>query len=289
MVEILTIKELYSWGCENLKDLEPNCYSFEISQILEYVTGVTKAYLPLKGDNPVTPEQVTQFKSMVNRRLDREPLQYILGYWEFYGIPVKVGTGVLIPRADTEIIAETAINLIKKNGYKRCADLCSGSGAIALAIHKEAQPEVVYALELSKEALPYLTANVEANCTLDNNSNTKPVVIISDDVLTYDFDEKLDLVASNPPYIPKEDIPTLDEEVLNEPYMALEGGDDGMDFYRAIAIRYFDKINIGGAIVFEVGIHQHTAVMDILTHCGFHSANYAEDIMGIPRCVYAFR
>ncbi len=280
---IKTAKDMYEHGCRLLKEHEPNCYTFEISQILEHVCGISKAYLPLKGDTLLSTEHQNLFNDMLNRRLAFEPLQYILGSWEFYGLPMKVGEGVLIPRSDTEALVETALELIGANQYKLCADLCSGSGAIAIAISKNSDIEKMYALELSNEALPYLTENVKMNNVCD------VVEVISDDVLNYSFATPLDLIVSNPPYIPKLDIPTLEPEVLNEPYIALCGGEDGLNFYRQIAKSYAEQIRPGGAIVFEVGIHQHGKVMEILKANGYCNIAYKTDLCNIPRVVYGFK
>ena len=168
---------------------------------------------------------------MVERRISGMPLQYILGEWEFWGLPIKVGEGVLIPRPDTETLIEDILEIVRKTGMKspKIADLCSGSGCIALALKSEIPSAEVYAVELSEKALVDLKQNVELN--------KSDINIIKGDVLSPKTSEmltELDIIASNPPYLTAQDMAELQIEVQKEPETALFGGNDGLDFYRAM-------------------------------------------------------
>ncbi|MEF9983240.1 MAG: peptide chain release factor N(5)-glutamine methyltransferase [Oscillospiraceae bacterium] len=278
-----TARQLYEEACKKLKIIEPNSYSFEVSQILEFVVGVTRLTLPIDGQKIVDNDKVEIFESILEKRLAHQPLQYLLGEWEFYGLPIKVGEGVLIPRPDTEIVAETAIKIINDNSYKNVVDLCSGSGAIAIAIAANTNADNIFAVELSNEAFPYLKENV-----LLNHFENKISPILADG-LKWQPKVKLDLIVCNPPYIPNSTIPTLDEEVLNEPMMALDGGDDGMDFYRKFAEIYYQYLNQNGALVFEVGIDQSGIVSDILKNNSYRNITTSKDMLGIERCVVGIK
>lgn len=223
-------------------------------------------------------------REMTERRRSGEPLQYILGEWEFYGYPFKVGTGVLIPRPDTETLVDNVIRLCRENGisYPRIADLCAGSGCISITLKKELPLSEVYAVELSQEALPYLHQN--------NQLNEAAVNIIEGDVLSEDTANKLpelDIVVSNPPYLTHKEMTDLQEEVKREPSMALAGGDDGLDFYRALTPLWKKVLKTGGWLCYEFGMGQHDEVGKILAGNGFENIKFTRDLGGIIRTVTA--
>ena len=200
--------------------------AFEAQCMLEKLTGYGRASLLAHGGDEF--KRQDELDGMICRRLKNEPLQYILGSWSFCGIELQVGEGVLIPRDDTEVVLNLCLDFLKNKNNAKCADLCSGSGAIALALEKFAGAEVT-AVELSEKAFYFLKKNI-------NNSNTDA---LRDDVLTCHrrfADESFDLIVSNPPYIKSEDIKDLQPEIKDfEPITALDGGEDGLHFYRIIA------------------------------------------------------
>lgn len=212
-----------------------------------------------------------------------EPLQYILGKWEFFGREYKVGEGVLIPREDTGAVIELAAEQLGETKNKVFADLGSGSGCIAVTLACNYGMQG-YAIERSDKAYSYLSENIKM---ADGR-----VEALLGDMFSKEILEKLsplDLVISNPPYITDEEMKELDKRVLNEPTEALFGGKDGLDYYRSIAKTYKDKLKDGGLICFEVGFKQADAVLEILAREGYKNPQEKKDFSGIRRAVCAFK
>ena len=231
-------------------------------------------------------EQLAQFTNPENaeqtlkRRLSGEPLQYILGEWDFFGITLKVGEGVLIPRADTETVAETARSLLKGVPNPTVYDLCAGSGCIGIALAKFSGAAVKF-FEKSPKALEYLKHNVKS-------TSTNGEVFESDVLLPPEKElfATADMIISNPPYIKTEVMNTLQREVQFEPKMALDGGDDGLIFYRTIAKKWKNVLKKGGFLVFEIGFDQEKEVTDILKAEGYLDVTSLKDLGNNPRVVY---
>ena len=220
---------------------------------------------------------------LVKRRLAGEPVAYIIGEWEFYGIPLDISRDVLVPRSDTEVLASLAIDLLQKAGEgARLLDLCAGSGCVGLAAAVHAPQSRVVLADWSEEALRICRQNVRRNglnarvtCVRADAREAAPSAL-------WDFD----VIACNPPYIPSGDIGGLDADVKDyEPRMALDGGPDGLDFYRAIAGKWQSALRLGGTLLFEVGMGQAPAVEDILAQNGFTGINTYPDTRGIWRVV----
>ena len=220
---------------------------------------------------------------LVKRRLAGEPVAYIIGEWEFYGIPLDISRDVLVPRSDTEVLASLAIDLLQKAGEgARLLDLCAGSGCIGLAAAVHAPQSRVVLADWSEGALRICRQNVRRNglnarvtCVRADAREAAPSAL-------WDFD----VIACNPPYIPSGDIGGLDADVKDyEPRMALDGGPDGLDFYRTIAGKWQSALRLGGTLLFEVGMGQAPAVEDILAQNGFTGINTYPDTRGIWRVV----
>ncbi len=220
---------------------------------------------------------LTALEDAVCRREKREPLQYIIGEWEFYGLPFFVGPGVLIPRADTEILADLAIEHIctLKKSDASVADLCSGSGALAVAIAHNCPGAGVTAVELSNEAFHYLEKNISRNGVSVN--------AILGDALKHEG--QYDLIVTNPPYIKSADILALEPELAHEPKLALDGGEDGLIFYRALARRATALLKRGGVIMAEIGFDEGAEVTEIFTSCGLQNVYCKKDYSGNDRVV----
>ena len=229
-------------------------------------------------------ETVEKLDEMLLRRLEGEPVAYITGSWEFYGLPMEVDESVLIPRVDTEVLVETAIDTL--TGWKmdaRILDLCCGSGCIGCAIAKEMPATRVVMADISRDALRVSKRNVLIN------DLTPRVSCIEVDALKAPpmFMGSFDLIVSNPPYIPAGDIPGLDASVRDyEPVTALDGGADGLDFYRAITAKWKEVLRPGGVMMFEVGIRQAQDVAALMREAGFRGVETAYDTCGIERVVY---
>jgi len=231
----------------------------------------------------VSAELEKRVDDLVRRRLDGEPVAYIIGEWEFYGLPLNISQDVLIPRADTEVLAERGIQKAKEAGEgARVLDLCAGSGCVGLAVAANVPECRVVLGELAEGALRTCKQNVRRN-----NLNAR-VTCLSVDALEppasslWDFD----VIVCNPPYIPTADIEGLEHSVKDfEPHMALDGGEDGLDFYRFIAAKWKTALRLGGTLIFEVGIGQAPDVEDILALNGYDDIKTTMDTGEIWRVV----
>lgn len=247
--------------------------------LLEHVTGLSRASLLAKLNSELTPAQAAQLDNLTLKRAGRYPLQYILGSWSFLGIELAVGEGVLIPRDDTEVVFSLCREFLDGKQRAKAVDLCSGSGALAIALDKLCGADVT-AVELSGEALSFLNKNI--------NSNNSSVKSVKGDVFTChtDFaDGSLDLIVSNPPYIKSEEISALQPEVHFEPRMALDGGESGFDFYESIIKNWSGKLKSGGALAFELGEDQADKVRALMSGRGFKIIRTAEDFGGVQRAI----
>lgn len=220
---------------------------------------------------------------IVSRRISGEPLQYIVGEWDFYDITLSVGKGVLIPRQDTETLVDEALRILGNAKDPAVLDLCSGTGAIPLAIMQHKNGEY-YAVEKENAAFGYLCEN--------NRRYGDKMKLYLSDVLDDALIEALpefDLITANPPYLTENDMACLQKEVKFEPETALFGGEDGLYFYREISKKYKTKLKAGGAIVFEVGIGEDKAVENILGNCGYSGIRSLCDLNGIGRVTVGYR
>jgi len=277
-----TVKELIYYAKIALEQAGIENFQMEAYLLIEKVTGVKKFEMPFKENEVVTPSQIELLNKFLKRRENGEPLQYILGEWEFYGLNFKVGQGVLIPRQDTETLVDVVLEELKGIENPCIIDLCSGSGCIAISLEKKLANSKVYAVELSMEAIPYLLKNI-----VDNNSK---VEVINGDVLDENILSSLpmcDCIVSNPPYLTKRDMLELQKEVEFEPAMALAGGDDGLIFYRKIAKMWGKKLKQNGLIAFEIGINQENDVTNILEENGYKNVSVKKDLCEINRVVFA--
>ncbi len=279
----ITYNNLYLDTRARLKKAGVEGAQVEAREILCYAADKTREQLYRDMALYVFDDMEERVEALVQRRLAGEPVAYIVGEWEFFGVPLDICDDVLIPRWDTEVLAERAILRAKQAGEgARALDLCAGSGCIGLAIATQAEDCRVVLGELSEPALRVCKQNVRRN-----RLNAR-VTCISIDALQppapalWDFD----LIVSNPPYIPTGDIAGLDNSVREyEPRMALDGGEDGLDFYRAIASKWKRALRLGGTLLFEVGIHQASQVEEILAENGYENILTTFDSQGIGRVV----
>ncbi|MBQ5825634.1 MAG: peptide chain release factor N(5)-glutamine methyltransferase [Clostridia bacterium] len=256
--------------------------SFEADCMIADIIGVENSVLRVIGDNEVDALTVQKAESFVERRLSGEPLQYILGMWEFYGLKFFVGDGVLIPRPETELLIDTAIDFAEDKKHITCFDLCSGSGCIGISVSKLLPGSDVTVLEKSDKALAYLLKNKEYN-NADNLTIVKGDLFDGADL----FEGKnCDILLSNPPYIRSDVVGCLQREVLAEPRMALDGGDDGLDFYRAIAEKWFCAVKPDGMVAVEIGEEQGSDVALIFSRY-FKDVCVIKDYSGNDRVVIA--
>jgi release factor glutamine methyltransferase len=250
---------------------------------LSHCLGIERVIL--YRDNPgISDEMNAQIDACLKRRTGREPLQYILGYTEFYGLKIKVGTGVLIPRPETELLAEEAIKTISKckfqNANFKILDLCTGSGCIALAL-AEAFPDArVYGTDMSADALGYAKENAGLN-------NIKNITFLKGDLFKPVKDMQFDMIVSNPPYIQTDDFKSLQPEIIDwEPVTALDGGEDGLDYYRKIISGAGDYLKENGFLMIEIGMGQSDPIREMAEDEGLADIHVLKDYAGIERIIF---
>lgn len=257
----MNIKELFRNGVQALTPIAQSDAQFECNCLFEFATGISAGQRLANPAQPVSDSGQARFYALLERRSQGEPLQYILGKWSFYGRDFFVGAGVLIPRPETEQLVETANSHIREKKYRVIWDLCAGSGCIGLTVALENPDTKVYLFEKYDAALYYLQKNRDALGV--NNAR-----IVQADILAYTPENSIcaDMLLSNPPYIPSAELGLLQREVQNEPLTALDGGTDGLDFYRTIAARWLPCVKAGGEILLECGDGQGAAVATIFQH-----------------------
>lgn len=251
----MTLFELYKKSAEALSF--GGCGEFEAGVIFKDILNIkTKKYDYYSVQ--ATDNQIALMNEIIGRRKNGEPLQYIVGKWDFYGFTFRVGEGVLIPRPETENLVEYVLNEIKNVKNPIVFDLCSGSGCIGITIAKIRPDAKVYLFEKEDKAYSYLNKNLKA-FKLPN------AVPVKCDILNCDLQNLpiADLIVSNPPYIKSAEIPTLQAEVKREPMSALDGGNDGLIFYRCIASKWNSKVKSGGLIACECGDGQSADILPL--------------------------
>lgn len=274
----MNVSELLKKGIDLLEKQKIENARNEARWIFEAVFDCSREYLFFHAEDRPDEKKSAAFIKKIVQRANGYPLQYVIGSWDFYGESFKVGTGVLIPRPETELLVDFALDYLKNKINPVVFDLCSGTGCIGLSVAKRRPDAKVYLFEKSTDALRYLVENKHfLSCT-----NAE---IIHADIFkgfsAFDI-PKPDLILSNPPYIESEEIPTLQSEVLHEPLMALDGGKDGLDFYRAIADLWLKDCGCAAAV--ECGEGQADFIKVLFSDvCA--ETNTLKDFNGIERVV----
>ena len=248
--------------------------------IAEDTLGLSRSEMHFETERSLSPEEHERLEALLQRRVQGEPVQYLLHSACFMGLNFYVDSRVLIPRQDTETLAEAVIVALRQLEKPRMLDLCAGSGAIGLSVKTLVPGADVTLADCSRDALEVVRENAR-RLGVD-------VEIRHGDLFRAVWHQKFDLIASNPPYIPTGDLPLLQREVQREPQLALDGGGDGLEFYRRIAADAPEHLNPGGSIYLEVGAGQADAVRALLTErmeCA--EAGAINDLNGIPRVVWA--
>lgn len=277
MVEEITVGAALRRLTHYLEENGIEAPDFEALQMLQSL-GYSKIRI-LEGRGVLTQQQQEQLRQLVSRRLEGEPLQYLLGEWEFYGLTLKVGPGVLIPRPDTETLVEAGLSYLKGRTGCRVLDLCAGTGCVGLAVERSAKNiSALYALEKEEAAFFYLKENLAAY-------ESRVMPLHQDGLAPGPEADRLDLILCNPPYLTGEDMESLQTEVRYEPPSALDGGEDGLDFYRRLTAVWKDRLVSGGLLAYEIGMGQQEDVSRILTREGLEQIHWKEDLSGIVRVV----
>ena len=278
----MKIGELLIEGYNVLKDAEIDSYMIDCQLLLAKALNTDRLAIITNRDKEVSVDEMNEFRSFIELRGHNMPVKYITGTCEFMGIELQVKEGVLIPRGDTEVLVEEAIKDIMEKKLVDICDLCCGSGAVGIAIAKFTENTKVTSYDISEIALE-VTANNIASLELGNRMQ-----VICSDLLEKAVEEekRFDVIASNPPYISSEVIPTLMKDVREyEPYIALCGGEYGLDFYRRIVKQSVKVLNPGGSLIFEIGHDQAMAVSDMLISAGFDKVVCVKDLAGHDRVV----
>ncbi len=271
----MNLKEAYSWGVKFLEGNNVDEADFKALCIACRVAGIKNSeYLSHINDDII----MSRLADMLWRVRAGEPLQYVLGKWDFFESEFYVGEGVLIPRPETEELVELCLNYANKDKKLIIYDLCAGTGCIGISLAKRLPLSEVYCIEKSEKAFEYLKKNSKGV------NNVKAV--LGD--INNEFDlPKADIIISNPPYVKSSDLPSLQSEVIREPETALDGGADGLDFYRIINGKWADKLKVGGMLFLEIGNEQKSGIETILTN--FRNVEILKDLYKNDRMVTAIK
>lgn len=269
-------KALYEWGTKRLKEASIEEAALDARLLLEEICGTDRNYLLSHGENQVTDEQQRGYGASIERRKQHIPLQHILGYQEFMGLKFQVTPKALIPRQDTETLVEEVLRYLHDG--MRILDMCTGSGCILLSLLRYSNDCAGAGCDISEEALQVAKKNAEA-------LGVEAKFFQSD--LFEKVSGKFEIIVSNPPYIPSGEIGNLMEEVReHDPILALDGGEDGLDFYRELTKKAGEYLCPGGMLFFEIGCDQAAAVSGYLEQAGYREVQVCKDLAGLDRVVY---
>ena len=280
----MSIRSLY-YGARRALAAVSDDPALEAVCLTQHFFGMDRAAVLTHGDRVPDAQAEAEFVAAVDRRTGGEPLQYILGEWDFMALTLRCGPGVLIPRDDTAVLVEAAVERLAGVSAPRGLDLCAGTGAVALMLALETGAEVT-AVEKFDTALGYLRENLARYPQLS-------VEAVQGDVLAPAFAASvpggLNFIVSNPPYIETGELPGLQREVQREPQTALDGGADGLVFYRAICALWTEKLRQGGVLAVEIGETQGRAVSDLFEAAGLSDIRIHKDTAGLDRAVSGVR
>lgn len=278
----MTYVELYEYGRKRLLEARVSDCDVDAWLLLEFVTGITRAAYYADREKEVDADGVCRYRKLIEKRADRIPLQRLTHSQEFMGLEFYVNEDVLIPRQDTEILVETALELLKLLAKERkeltCLDMCTGSGCIPVSLAYYAKLSRCDGADISQKALKVAEKNAA-------RYGGKVQLVLSD--LFEKIDAKYDMITSNPPYIKSKEIDSLEDEVrLYDPRIALDGMEDGLYFYRKIIKDAGNYLNVGGYLIFEIGCEQAKDVACLMRENGFENVCVKKDLAGLDRVLY---
>ena len=276
----MTIKEAITKGMIMLKSNNIDSPKLKARLLLQYILDKPRQYIIVYDNKEIDKKQQWEYFVNIEKITKGIPLQHITHKQEFMKMDFFVNEDVLIPRQDTEILVEEVIKIAKKKNRPKILDLCTGSGAIAISLKKFVPNSGVYAVDISEKALEIARKNarkLEAD-----------VKFIKSNIFENLKKEKFDIIVSNPPYIKREDIMNLSEEVKNEPQIALDGGIDGLDFYKKISEQAIEYLKLDSYLCFEIGYNQKNEVIQIIENKHIYKNVYSKkDLYGNDRIVIA--
>jgi len=279
---------MLQWGTSYLAEKGFDESRLTIELLLSHVLRLKRIQLYTNFEKPLTQDELTSFKILLQRRLLHEPLQYIMGTTEFIGREFLVDKRVLIPRPETEVLAEVAVRFAKENSHSvpsKILDIGTGSGCLAVTCAAMIENAVVTAFDISKDAIDVARSNAERNGVGDKIAFSVRDVFITS---AADFPEKFHIVISNPPYISKSDFDGLQQEIRKfEPSLSTTDGDDGLSFYRRIADIARSLLESNGAVIVEHAYNQAAEVQEIFRSSGWETIDSIQDYSGNPRCIVA--
>ena len=280
----LTIKELLPVGEKILKDTDVECYKINAEVLLCFVAGFDRKELFLYQDREASDTVREEWLSLINRRAKGEPLQYITGEQYFMGHRFSVDPSVLIPRPETELLAEKAIDYLHANGSaKTVLDLCTGSGVLAISLAIACPRVKITASDISHGAIAIAVQNAAALDVSDR------IAFVLSNLFSLLPGRSFDLIVTNPPYLKTVELMDLSRVIADhEPLSALDGGPDGLDFYRRIAVRVRSFMSPGACLMAEIGANQAEEVSAIFIGAGFTSAEISKDLNGLDRVLTVF-
>ncbi len=274
----MKIKELKRIGIKKLEDNNIDDVMFKADKLLQYVLNMNKTDLLINENNLVDANLEEKYLVLIDEIIQGKPLQYITNSQEFMKLNFYVDENVLIPQPDTEILVEKAIDIIKKSKNISILDLCTGSGAIAVSIKKYMKNATVYALDISKKALEIAKLNAKNNDT--------DIHFIESDMFENIKNIEFDLIVSNPPYIETKELKRLPKDVQNEPRLALDGGEDGLTYYRIIRDEGYKFLKNNGVILLEIGYNQNKTVVDLFKeNNNYKNIEIYKDLSNIDRVI----
>ncbi len=277
--QVWTIGSMLKWSEQYFGSHGAESPRLDAEVLLSYLLGQKRIFLYVHFDQPLTAEELAKYRELVKRRTAGEPVAYICGEKEFMGLPFKVSPAVLVPQPDTEVLVETALERLKGKESVRVADICTGSGAIALALAHYLPGASLVATDISAEALSIAKENSESLGLADRTE------FLEGDLLSPLAGKPFDAILSNPPYIPSAEISGLPREVQAEPRIALDGGADGLDFYRRLLDGGAAHLKDDGFMAMECGDTQAAAIAEMATDKGFAGAEILRDLAGRDRVV----
>ena len=270
----MTIKEAIKYGSDLLKENKIEDYSIKVKILISFITGIKKDILINYEDVEILDNKLEIYIYNLNKIIEGVPIQYITKKQEFMGLDFFVDENVLIPQPDTEILVEEVLKISKLFNKKiNILDLCTGSGAIAVSLAKYIKDVNIIATDISENAIEIAEKNA-----IKNNAENKIKFVVSD--MFKNIENKFDIIVSNPPYIETKEIEKLSKEVKNEPIIALDGGNDGIKYYKIIADNYNKFLNIGGYLLLEIGYNQGESVSKL-----FKNSEIKKDLSGNNRVI----
>ena len=272
-MRVLNIRDLYNYGRDNLKQSQIEDYDLIAKLIIEHVCTIDKNTILVHEDDEVDKEKCFVYRESIDQICKGKPVQYVINKQEFMGLNFYVDEDVLIPQPDTEILVEEVISEYKDSECM-ILDLCTGSGAIGISLAKYIDKSKIVASDISEKAIQISKLNAE------KNSVWKRMKFVESNMFENILETEFDAIVSNPPYIETDVIDDLSIQVKNEPYMALDGGLDGLKFYRIIAEEAWKHIKDQGKLFLEIGYNQRAAVEDILNKNGKYFDIYSKKDLG---------